>query len=160
MEYHPTALVCMNGHCITSDLENHPECAAKYCNECGAKTIGQCPSCNERIQGAYDITYSHPVNPYSPPKYCSNCGKPFPWTKIALQAAKELIQEDESLDDSEKRAVSESLTDIITETPRTPLAATRLKKLMPKIGDFTLEGMRQFLTDYGCDIALKLTGIS
>jgi hypothetical protein len=52
-----TALICLNGHIITGDLEHCLEDNKKYCNECGATTIKNCQHCGQKIDGDADYGY-------------------------------------------------------------------------------------------------------
>jgi hypothetical protein len=70
--------------------------------------------------------------PYRPPKYCGECGKPFPWTEAALSAAKEYADELD-LNADEKEKLKSSIDDLTSDTSRTQLAASRFKKFMAKV---------------------------
>jgi len=159
MGYYQVAQICLNGHCTCSSVDDDPEFSQNFCKTCGAKTITECPSCNAKIRGSYNNEGSY-FGQYCVPSYCYNCGAPYPWTKSALDAANELIAEDENLSEDDKTKLLESLPDIMTETPRTQLAATRIKKSLKIAGQFTAEAIRQFVVDFGCELALKAAGIS
>ena len=144
------ATICKNGHPINI----HGQIAETYCSICGAENISQCPTCNSDIHGWGKKWVVG--RRYTVPKYCYFCGNPYPWTQQSLEAAKELILEDESLSELEKDNLSNSLPDIITETPKTSLAATRFKKALRSAGNFTADALRQFVIDFGCELAVKL----
>ncbi len=86
MEWRDTMLVCKNGHVITDSLGASRIAAPNRCSKCGAETISACPSCGQSIPGVthYDdvvaLTSQLPA-----PDFCSNCGKPFPWTTVLSQ---------------------------------------------------------------------------
>ena len=67
--------------------------------------------------------------------------------------------EEDSLTDSVKNAMVESLPDIISETPKTNLATIRFKKGLSSAGKFTAEAIRQFVIDFGCELSIKLMGL-
>ncbi len=161
MGYYRTAQICLNGHCITPNLEISSSLSQEYCDKCGAKTICACPECGAHIRGEYHVdgvvTFG---GSFTVPAFCCSCGAAFPWTSSALDAIKELISEEDELLEMEKEKLIASLPDIITETPKTQLAATRIKKALVTAGKFTAEGIRQFVIDFGCELALKLTGVS
>lgn len=53
----------------------------------------------------------------------------------------------------------ESLPDIISETPKTQIAVVRFKKALAKVGSFTADGLRQFVIDFGCELAKQQLGL-
>ncbi len=155
-----TAQICLNGHVINDSVEVYPEDSKKFCIKCGAETISICKNCNNRIEGRFhsDDPYYLGVSPYQRPAYCHNCGKPYPWTLSAIEMASALIAEDEKLSQAEKDNLVGSLSDILVETPKTQLATTRIKKALMVCGKFTAEGIRQFVIDFGCELAKKYSG--
>lgn len=155
-----TAQICMNGHMITSSIEHCPELKESFCSKCGAETITTCPNCNAPLRGElYDDEVS--ILGYTPSvdSYCTNCGKPYPWTESALQNTALLIQEEEELSEQLKESLVESLPNIITETPATNLAVVRVKKCLASAGKFTTDAVRQFVIDFGCELAKKSLGL-
>lgn len=149
------ALICKNGHIINSSFRRSPEYNSDFCSRCGARTIHKCPNCGRDIKGDIiddDFIY---CSRYNVPSFCEYCGNPFPWTKSAIDNAAMLIREEESLSDDLKSSLVESLPDVISETPRTSLAIIRTKKCLASAGKFTAEGIRQFVIDFGCELAKK-----
>lgn len=154
-----TAQVCLNGHMVTSAVEHNPELMQGYCSKCGAKTITNCPNCNAPIRGElYDDEIA--IIGFTPTldSYCVKCGMPYPWTTSALESATLMIREDSELSEIERRNLEEALPDIISETPRTKLASIRIKKALLTAGEFTAEALRQFVIDFGCELAKKSLG--
>jgi len=147
-----TAQICLNGHLLTESVEEYPS-DQSYCSKCGSKSITKCPNCNAQLHG-YG-RYLDIIKPTEVTAYCYNCGKPYPWTESAIESAKLLIQEEETLSIEEKSALVESLKDIISETPRTTLAVTRLNKFLKSAGKFSVDAIRQFVIDFGCELAIK-----
>ena len=87
MEWQDTMLVCKNGHVITDSLRASPSSARKHCDRCGAEAISTCQSCGASIPGMthyQDVVALTGLPPA--PKYCHNCGKPFPWTVTGVAA--------------------------------------------------------------------------
>jgi hypothetical protein len=72
--------VCMNGHKITAYGTSQPETLRKRCSECGAETITHCKKCNSPLPGYYHVPSVLSFHSEPPPKFCENCGEPFPWT--------------------------------------------------------------------------------
>jgi hypothetical protein len=156
MGVYRTAQICLNGHVINDSADEHTERNQKFCSLCGQPTIMNCPNCNEKIRGCYYVPGVLKSWKYSAPAFCYNCGKPYPWTDEKLKAANELIAEDEQLSQSEKETLALALPDIISETPRTQLAATKFKKLIGKAVSVTGEGLKQILVDIASETAKKI----
>ena len=160
MFFYCVAQVCKNGHLINDQANVHILVNKDFCPKCGAETITSCPACRATIQGAYKTdTTVIPRSNSSLDSFCYNCGKPYPWTQAALLAAAGLIYEEECIPDDLKDRTVDSLKDIIVETPQTTLAATRIKKCLLSAGNFTAEGIRQFVIDFGCELAKKTLGL-
>lgn len=157
MPFYHTAQICKNGHIINHRADTEPLRNKPYCSSCGSETLISCPSCNAKILGDYEVEgFGFPLSYDIAPAFCHNCGKPYPWTESALLAAAGLIYEEENIPDDLKDRTVETLTDVIVETPKTTLAATRLKKCLASAGKFTADGIRQFVIDFGCEFAKKM----
>lgn len=152
------ALICKNGHVKNSYFHEHSEKNSAFCPSCGSPTIHCCPNCNKDIKG-HDLSEFGYMYNYEVPAFCEYCGSPFPWTESALQNAYLLIQEEEELSEQQKDSIIKSLPDIISETPRTNLAVVRVKKGIASAGKFTAEAIRQFVIDFGCELAIKSLGL-
>lgn len=145
VEGYDVAQVCLNGHPANSTFRRMPQFNKKFCDECGAETITNCPRCQEPIRGLYWGSMS--LNPYVPPKFCHNCGAPYPWTEKRLAAARDLTDELSGLNADEKASLSKSLHDLIKESPSTPVAIARFKRLVAKAGNAAAEGFKSILID-------------
>ena len=151
--YYDVMQVCENGHQITSLARSAPELTERYCRRCGAKTITACPKCNRNVRGyseGYMSTTGLPV-----PAFCHACGQPYPWTEKKLAAARELAEEIEGLNLEEVETLKGSLDDLIRETPKTPVAAVRFRKLLAKAGAHTAQTFRDILVDIVSEAAKK-----
>ena len=146
-----TATVCENGHTIN----NSEVTTDTYCGLCGAKCISQCPECGTSINGKEHLNGRIIASKYKPPLYCYKCGTPFPWTSKSIEVIQEILADDEELDNIIAQKLSESLKDIIVETPRTNLAINRLKKVMQVAGKFTADALKQFIIDFACEVVKK-----
>lgn len=150
------ASICKNGHVLDKFDANKQ----KFCSTCGSDVISACPQCNNSIRGLMKLNYAYVgVRDYPRPDYCHTCGKPYPWTELAIKNASLLIQEEFDLPEQLKFSVIESLPDIITETPGTNVAVVRVKKFLMSAGSFTADGLRQFVIDFGCELAKKSIGL-
>ena len=149
--YH-VSQVCTSGHLITDSYDLFECERKKFCPKCGAKTITKCQSCGAEILGVVDGVHAEAAVE----AYCYNCGKPYPWTESALHNAALIIQEESKLSDELKASMVSSLPDITAETPGTNLAIVRMKKVLSTVGDFSVDALRQFVIDFGCEMAKKL----
>ena len=121
-------LVCENGHGINGKVQSQPEFNSQHCPECGAKTVVKC-ECGEPIRGGLLGLASR----YDPPAHCTRCGKPHVWTVRRAEALKTLIAELDDLSSEETRKLSESVPDLIADTPMTETATLRVKKLLARL---------------------------
>lgn len=149
-----TALICTNGHIINDSFMSLPDFNAAFCSRCGAAGIHQCIECSTDIRGRYFSSKVF-VSTYTAPDYCHNCGKPYPWTRDRIETAKEFLQElDELGDDREKLA--NSLPDLISDTPRTTLAAERWRKALAKVGEHVGVALRELIVEIASESAKKI----
>ena len=152
------AQICLNGHVTNSIAQARPSDNKKFCSQCGEPTTTTCQSCQHSIPGAL---YSPQMGKfsYSAPAYCIECGEPYPWTKRRLTAAKELAQEMEGLTAEERDLLTKSLDDLIRDTSHTPVAATRFKKLMAKVGGGAGKALYDVVVDIASETAKKAMGL-
>jgi hypothetical protein len=158
MGEYDVAQICLNGHLINHSMRRLPQFNKKFCDKCGAPTISNCPICSAEIQGQYHPGYVEAsIGRYrSPPAFCPNCGGPYPWTEAKIQAAHELAQELEGISDDEKTILTQSIDDIVKDTPQTTLAATRFKRLVSKMGKPVADAFRDILVDIVSETAKKM----
>lgn len=104
-----------------------------FCTKCGAKTLDCCQYCQTKI------------NLGRRPAYCGSCGKPFPWTETALRAADELADESDELSDQDKATLKASLPALTVDSPETPLAIIRFKKMAVKAGPVIGKGLWEII---------------
>ena len=153
MPFQDAAVICVNGHLVNDSFHRVARKNSEFCPRCGERTISACEQCHTPIPGdlhnsAEDefVFYGGP-SMYEQPAYCRGCGKPFPWTVTALAAAKDYASELEGLSEDERRVLSESLDDLVTEGPRTAVAASRFRRLAAKAGASAIEGFRSIMVD-------------
>jgi len=127
-----TAQICLNGHAINSAVRMTPEFSEKFCKNCGERTIQTCPECQTEIRGHYVGSLSTAA--YIPPRFCHNCGKPYPWTSRKLEAAKTYAQDLQTLTPEERVQLAISLDDLVKDTPMAQVSAGRFKRLIAKAG--------------------------
>jgi hypothetical protein len=142
-----TALICLNGHVITIGLESSPEKYAKHCVRCGERTISECPNCHSKIRGYYRSEGVVVATHYTVPLFCHDCGKPYPWTETKLNAVHKLIDENRKLKSSEKEDLKKSIEALVKESPTKDLAIDVSKRLIPKMGNESVEILKAILIE-------------
>lgn len=152
------AKICTKGHTL---VESRPLNDNEYCEKCGATMIAKCPKCGKSIKEWHydDRIIAAAIRNFPRPLYCKSCGNPYPWTESAIQNAKLLIQEEEKFSEQLRTSLVDSLPDIVSETPGTNVAVVRVKKFFASAGKFTSDAIRQFVIDFGCELAKKLLGL-
>lgn len=85
--------------------------------------------------------------------------KTIPRIQSALESASLIIKEETELSEDLRDLANESLPDIVSETPRTALASTRMKRVISGATSITAEMVRQFVIDFGCELAKKYLGL-
>jgi hypothetical protein len=152
------ALICRNGHVVERMLCSDGGHKAAFCTICGLETLSICPECGGSIRGAYLTLEFDPVcleaNDEAP-AFCHACGKPYPWTATRLAAAQEMARELDSLDSEERELLASSLAEIMADTSRTQLAASRTKRLLAKAGP-PGNALYRFVTDFGAKVAAEI----
>jgi hypothetical protein len=71
--------VCRNGHVVTDRLRGDPGSARFHCDQCGAATLHECPTCGVELPGARSAADLVPIGIWPAPRYCQTCGAAFPW---------------------------------------------------------------------------------
>ncbi len=130
------ALVCANGHLLNDRAEAQATLNVKFCPECGEGTLSHCPECDTALRGRF-LPEGDPQGGKRlsrPPRFCHECGSPFPWTAERLLAADELAAQLDDLSDEERRLLRAAFRDILTENPRTEVAALRIKRAAEQAG--------------------------
>ncbi len=132
-------LVCANGHLLNDWAQAQAAPNAKFCPECGEGTLSRCPECDTPLRGRF-LPEGAEREPDGgkriarAPRYCHECGSPFPWTAERLLAADELAAQLDDLSDEERRLLRAAFRDILTENPRTEVAALRIKRAAEHAG--------------------------
>ncbi len=150
------AQICINGHPTTSALTIVPGAAKNFCDKCGAATITACQHCEHPIRGSSTEGISLG---YSPPQFCENCGEPYPWTAAKLEAVNELSALLDDLSDEEKQEIEESIRELSSDTPKTPLAAAKVRRLLGKMGQDAYKLTIRVITDVATEAAKKELGL-
>lgn len=149
-----TMMACKNGHVITAMLEKSSR-ASKYCDECGAETITTCQECHAPIRGDLIDSWVISMSSTPAPKFCPHCGKPYPWTQASIEALKELAELDDSLTEQDAVDLVNMANDIVTETPKTKVAAMKFKKILSRAGKETASAARDLFVDIAAETAKR-----
>lgn len=161
----PNVMYCLKGHYVgivnpvrharswghfqamMAQAENEgPQRLPAFCAACGAENISACQHCQAPIESQY---------PGSAHGFCGGCGKPFPWTVQALEAAAELADLQDSLSAKDRELLKKSLPDLIRDTPQTAVATQRVKALLAKAGKPAFEGFRSILVSVAAEVVKK-----
>ena len=90
------------------------------------------------------------------PRHCGECGAAFPWLQARLEAAGELADEMEHLTKEDKARFRAALPHVVADTPKTPVAAARIRGLLQKAGAEATEGAKKILLDVLTEAARRL----
>lgn len=157
---HHVALICKNGHIITGNISSDEEKNDKFCEKCGSETISECTHCAEPIRGDWEgnedfIGYD---TLEEVPMYCRSCGTSFPWTQERVNALKEMIEFSE-IDEADKTEFNNNIELIVSDTPRTKLAAMKIKKVGGKIAQDIWDGVaKPLIVEIASETAKKTMG--
>jgi hypothetical protein len=132
--WYDVAMVCANGHVVNDEVGRLPAKNSSFCPQCGEGTMTTCPECDALIRGLYHEGRIIVPHLASPPNYCHECGEPYPWTAERLKAADELIDEIRRLSEEESDLLKASVREIMTDNPRTQVAALHLGKGLRRAG--------------------------
>ena len=146
--HYDRALICPNGHTFHAMASmRSKDQLATCCNECGEELLSTCEGCGEGIRGEFFVPGVISLGgEYHPPKFCFNCGEPFPWTTRATKAALEFFAE---VGTEEQQTEFESdLNEMIRETPRAQVATYRVGKMLRKIPPEVRSMLGQVLVNF------------
>lgn len=156
--WYDTAQVCLSGHLVNNSTKASPEDNREFCAKCGARTITKCPKCEADIPGQFHATgtfvLSIPMRQV--PKFCSNCGAPYPWTENRLKAAHDLANEITEISEDERDILNQSLDELVKDTPQTQVATVRFKKIVSKAGKEVANAFREILIDIVSEAVRKM----
>jgi hypothetical protein len=156
MDGYDVAQICLNGHVVNDCYRWQPQHNSDHCSLCGQKTITKCLKCKADIPGHYRAEGVISWSGSGPaPAFCHKCGSGYPWTESRLSAAREYVRELERLNDNEKGILERSLDDLVSDTPKTQLAAVRFKQYAAKAGHVAMEGLKAILIDVMAETAKK-----
>lgn len=155
MEGYDKAQICQRGHVGTAFALSQPITVKKFCTDCGSAMVDACDHCSAPLRSYRHIPGVISAHKPELPAFCYECGKPYPWTVERLDAAREFALELEGLSADERQALSKSLDDIVSDTARSPLAITRVKKLVGKVAKPVGEVFYKLVVDIASETAKK-----
>jgi hypothetical protein len=152
--YYTSAAVCLNGHPDSADIS--ASAAAKFCSSCGEPVITFCPECQTDIRGHYvPPGVSGVGGRYSPPSFCSECGKALPWTARKIAAAKDLADDLEDVSPDERAKLKTSIDQVAGGGAQSEVAALRLKRALSTGGTAVGRALWKIVVDVASEAAKK-----
>lgn len=153
------AQICLNGHVINDSTKDQPQLSKKHCPKCGEPTITECPECNKPIAGEIHYSNVFGAHGFKLPGFCIECGKPYPWTKQKIAAAKTLASEVEGITSDQVQVLEASILQISQDNPQAQVGAARINKIMKSVTGTTGEILHKLIVDIASETAKKvLTG--
>ena len=73
-----------------------------------------------------------------------------------MRAARQLAQEFENISDEDRETLDESIDDLVKDTPMTPVAAERVRRVLAKAGKAAAEAFREIFIEVASETAKKL----
>ena len=150
------AQICENGHVLNGYAQTHPQRNQKFCSRCGKPTLIACPACHAPIRGKYhhpDVVNATRMQ--TAPAFCHKCGQPYPWTSERLATARAIVEES-ALDPESKKLFAENVEDLVSDQPRTQLAAQRVAKILAKLAKPAAAAVRDVLVDIASESVRKI----
>jgi hypothetical protein len=155
MLHQEPAQMCRKGHVVNEQSEADPGANRDYCPICGSETVLACADCGAKITSSD----TNPYREFKIPSYCHGCGKPLPWTEMALLAANEYVDDLDQLSPDEKLVLKGTFDDLTSDTPRTAVAASRFKNLVNKIGPIAGALLQKIIETVATEAAKKHIGL-
>jgi hypothetical protein len=90
-----------------------------------------------------------------PPRYCAECGKAFPWTLSAIEAAREYADILDGISLSEKEEIKAQIEELVRDSPRQQVAMVKFQKIAAKAGKVALEGFGKILVSVASEVVKK-----
>ena len=147
--------VCLNGHQITDSAELLPHHMKPFCPDWGERTIIACPECSAPIQGHLKGVLS--VHQSQVRNNCHQCGTAYPWRQHALAAAIEILEME--LEGQDATSAAALVPAIATDTPRTEIAAMKLRKLLGTMSKPAYDVAIKVVGDVASEAAKKILGL-
>ena len=69
----------------------------------------------------------------SVPKYCHNCGEPYPWQAAAIDNMREILAESD-LNREEQNELALAMQEIVSDSPKAEAASLKVKRLAQGLG--------------------------
>jgi hypothetical protein len=93
---------------------------------------------------------------YSPPSFCFECGKPFPWTIEKVSAAKDLADELEDVSQEDRTKLKTAIDDVAAGGPRAEAGAARIKRIVGKAGTTVGQALWKISIELASEAAKKV----
>jgi hypothetical protein len=92
------------------------------------------------------------VVPADVPSYCSNCGKPYPWTENKIMTAIQIFAEFGNLEEQEKKDIEKDINNIAKDIPQAELSAMKIKRLWGKYGKIAYNVIMEFASKTAAEV--------
>jgi len=132
-DHYQTALICKMGHVIHDRARETMLQSRVQCPLCGAEGIYQCEHCQAFIRGFNPQINAVDWQMGQAPKYCHQCGEPYPWIQEAIKTMVMIIDILNDLNEAEKTILSENITDLLELNSETDKAMAHVLDLSAKI---------------------------
>jgi hypothetical protein len=93
---------------------------------------------------------------YSPPSFCTECGKPYPWTERRLAAARELADELEDVEPQDRERLKTAIDQVAAGGPLSEAAAVRVKKMLAGASTAVGRALWKITVDVASEAAKKI----
>jgi hypothetical protein len=90
------------------------------------------------------------------PRFCIECGNPFPWFETKVQAAKELASMHEDLNDTEKELLKKSFNDLIQDNAMGEVTALKIRPLLKKLKQGAKDPLYKLVIDITSEAIKKI----
>lgn len=155
--YYDVAQICLNGHVVNDSAKSNPKRNENYCRKCGAKTITACPNCNHEIRGYYHVPGVVSAGfEFPAPRFCSSCGKPYPWTETAIRVFKDLILKTKKLSSKEIEYLIENVENLFRDDVVAEITARKYTTILSKVKKEALNEIKELMIGFASEVGKRI----
>jgi len=93
----------------------------------------------------------NPLGYDTPPRYCHQCGKPYPWTETAIHEAIRLAADEAAWSAEDQEAFNEAVPELCKSGPKTDRAVATVLRLMDKAGEYTVNTFKRVMVAFAAE---------